>query len=208
MMRHDLAPGETAVVETEEVLKLPGNLAAVVFPPDAVSKEAILMTNPGHVDPGFSGPLKFTLINMGKKPHTLQQGKPVATALFFKLAASPAEDWLKRHDGVAGSGASPEMLDRLSKDFLDIEKRATAQVRSQLLKIGSLGAAITILLSALAVGGAVLPAVLWGPDASLSGRVATLQQRLDETQAELHATTAKLAVLHRAQANGPVKVKP
>jgi hypothetical protein len=99
------------------------------------------------------------------------------------------------------------MLDRLSKDFLDIEKRATAQARSQLLKVGSIGAVITILLAAMAVGGAVLPAVLWGPDASLSGRVATLQQRLDETQAELHATTAKLAALRRAQTSGRVKVK-
>src|SRR2546430_1903946 len=52
--RHPLPPGQTAVVTTLEHLHMTRNLAAVGFPPSHVSVQGILMTNPGHVDPGYA----------------------------------------------------------------------------------------------------------------------------------------------------------
>src|SRR5207244_5336353 len=49
-----LASGATAVVRTAETLRLPGDVAAIGFPPStAVSLAGLLTTNPGHVDPGY-----------------------------------------------------------------------------------------------------------------------------------------------------------
>jgi dCTP deaminase len=50
---HGLASGETAVVRTAETLQMPGNVAAIGFPPStAISLAGLLTTNPGHIDPG------------------------------------------------------------------------------------------------------------------------------------------------------------
>jgi deoxycytidine triphosphate deaminase len=49
---HTLGPGQTALVTTLETLNLPNNVAAIGFPPSRISAQGILMTNPGHVDPG------------------------------------------------------------------------------------------------------------------------------------------------------------
>jgi deoxycytidine triphosphate deaminase len=59
---HILKPGRTAVVLTREEFKLPGHIAGIGFPPSHISFQGILMTNPGHVDPGYSGPMRFTVI--------------------------------------------------------------------------------------------------------------------------------------------------
>src|SRR5690348_3710155 len=55
--KHDycLKTGETAVVTTLETLHLPPNVAGFGFPPSRVSFKGLLMTNPGHVDPGYEG---------------------------------------------------------------------------------------------------------------------------------------------------------
>lgn len=62
LTRHNLKPGHTAVVTTFENLNFPADVAGFGFPPARVSKRGLLMTNPGHVDPGYSGHLAFTVI--------------------------------------------------------------------------------------------------------------------------------------------------
>src|ERR1700686_2113802 len=69
-----LMQGHTAVIETLETLCIPKNMAAIAFPPASVSMAGLLTTNPGHVDPGYEGPLHLTVINMGRLPFTLKRG--------------------------------------------------------------------------------------------------------------------------------------
>lgn len=121
-----LSQGETAVVETQEYLTLPRTIAAIGFPPAAVSRDGLLMTNPGHIDPGFSGRLKFTVINLGKKPIELSAGKPICTLLFFSIQQPDfAYDELAK-DQKPAPASEKALLRRLSKDFLNIEERAKA----------------------------------------------------------------------------------
>src|SRR5271155_4044743 len=47
-----LATGQTAVLVTRERLNMARNWAAYGFPPSHVSAGGLLMTNPGHIDPG------------------------------------------------------------------------------------------------------------------------------------------------------------
>ena len=83
-----LKPGQTAIVTTLEAIRLPSHIAAFGFPPTTVSAKAILMTNPGHMDPGFSGHLAFTLINMGREDYPLVEGRKLVSLLLVRMKKS------------------------------------------------------------------------------------------------------------------------
>lgn len=118
-----LEQGETAVVETREYLTLPRTVAAIGFPPATVSRDGLLMTNPGHIDPGYAGRLKFTLINLGKKPIELASGNPICTLLFFSIPTPEhAYDQLDNTEKPAHP-SDQALLRRLSKDFLNFNDR-------------------------------------------------------------------------------------
>jgi len=124
---HVLQTGETAVVTTKETLHLPGTVAGFGFPPSRVSFRGLLMTNPGHVDPGYEGVMRFAVINMAREPYSLRRGDRIATLLLFDLEHAVHSDWRRRNPGGEVKGPSPisqANIDRLSKDFVDVEKRA------------------------------------------------------------------------------------
>ncbi|MEH1869094.1 MAG: hypothetical protein V7K69_29435 [Nostoc sp.] len=146
--QHILRAGHTAVVSTLEELCLPNNLAAIGFPPSRVSFQGILMTNPGHIDPGYSGRLRFTIINMGSQDYVLEKHKPIVTLLIFELSDTVQKDWFQRH----GSSAQPptqEAIDRLSADFLDINRRATEITNNMLTKAPLYSAFATLVVGAI-----------------------------------------------------------
>ena len=136
-----LEEGKTAVVETLEDLHVPSNLAGIGFPPSSVSLEGLLMTNPGHIDPGYRGKLKFTVINMGRQPYALISGEPICTVLFFRVVP-PAVPY----DRINRTGQTPprppdndpdrnlrHTLRQLSPDFLGVSKRVKQEVTSRLI---------------------------------------------------------------------------
>src|ERR1700687_808821 len=84
--RHTLGPGQTALVTTLEILDLPNNIAAIGFPPSRISAQGLLMTNPGHIDPGYKGPMHFTVINMGRQEFSLRRSGMIVTVLFFEMS--------------------------------------------------------------------------------------------------------------------------
>ncbi|MEM9477033.1 MAG: hypothetical protein AAGA71_17195 [Pseudomonadota bacterium] len=122
---HEIAVGGTVVVETRERLSLSGKIGAFGFPPASMAKNSILMTNPGHVDPGFEGHLTFTIINMGRVPYDLKFGGNLATLLVFGFDAPVVPDY-----AALAKTADPEpnlmakVLNRLSPDFADFEARS------------------------------------------------------------------------------------
>jgi dCTP deaminase len=127
---HALETGETCVVATKENLCFPSDIAAIGFPPSRVSSLGLLMTNPGHVDPGYRGPLRFTVINMGSECYSLKKGDPIVTLLIMKLGSKPQADWTRRN-GVPGQLPTQEKINKLSKDFVDVERRAVEIARKE-----------------------------------------------------------------------------
>ena len=47
--------------------------------------KGLLMTNPGHVDPGYSGRLHLTVINMSRSDMVLRCKDAILTVIFYKL---------------------------------------------------------------------------------------------------------------------------
>nr|WP_281720031.1 hypothetical protein [Nitrosomonas nitrosa] len=124
-----LREGETAVIRTIETLKLASNYAAVALPTSHVSMRGLLMTNPGHVDPGYEGMLHVTVINMGREPFHLARGETFIRVMFFRLSCEVAAPFTERRT----SPITAELLERLSPDFLSVAARATQAVRSEVV---------------------------------------------------------------------------
>lgn len=131
-----LEPGQTAVVSTLEELHLPGDIAAIGFPPSRVSVQGLLMTNPGHVDPGYVGPMRFTVINMGKADYVLRRNEPIVTVLFINLSRSVKKNWLERRNGKPGGPPTQKDLNVLSADFLDVKARAELSAKTEVENAG------------------------------------------------------------------------
>ncbi len=191
-----LEPGQTAVVETAQTLKLPPNIAAIGFPPSAVSSNALLMTNPGHIDPGYHGTMKFTVINFGKTPYTLKVNDPICTTLFLQLDTAAAQPYasLANPPGVQKPSNEPmdptvRLLRRLSRDFVDIDTRinkgADESIRRAGLKLEAskifwptIAGIVTAGLSAAAI---LVSSNVFTPYRDVDRRVASLEGKVDAT---------------------------
>jgi len=161
-----LKPGRTAIVLTQEEVKMPPDLVALGFPPSRVSVQGILMTNPGQIDPGYQGPLRFTVINMGSKEYVLRKGDAIVSLVILRLTNPSSKDWLVRNSGKKGGPINWENLKHVSSDFVNVESRAqeiaNKAVRDADIKIKRAG----IIMTVLAV---LIPLVInglfsyWGP---------------------------------------------
>jgi len=152
---HVLATGQTAVLTTIETLNMPANVAGIGFPPSSVSIKGLLMTNPGHVDPGYKGPMHFTVINMGRLPYTLQVGARICTLLLFELDSDVQTDWWHR-SGLPvyispstgrSAGLGEKEVNRLAKDFVDVERRAKKIAKDAVTKARWTAVVIAALVS-------------------------------------------------------------
>jgi len=151
---HWLQTGETAVVTTKEVLHFPPDLAGLGFPPSRVSFKGLLMTNPGHVDPGYQGVMRFTVINMAKEAYHLGAGDRIVRLLLFKMEYGAEADWHKRNPGGSHPPTQAE-INLLSKDFVNVERRAKRIAKEQGVKTG------LIITAALGLVGLLLQAHLF-----------------------------------------------
>jgi dCTP deaminase len=176
-----LKTGQTAIIVTAETVTLPADIAAVGFPPSHVSGKGLLMTNPGHVDPGYSGQLRFTVINMAREDYRLDSGDMIVTVLLFKLERGVDKDYAARFG--LGTHVTQDEIDVLSPDFLDVERRATAIARGTLLTATAVGSVLIVLLTFVA--NAVEKRYSGVEDvktdvAVLKGRLDMLDKKIDE----------------------------
>lgn len=183
-----LEAGTTVIVKTAQRLKVPSGFAAIGFPPARVSRDGILMTNPGHIDPGFEGQLTFTLINMGRQVYELKVGSRIATLLFFKLTKDPKADWQARGNKPSGSPVKQITLDKLTRDFLSVEERAKAIADESEKKVRRTAQIWTSFAGALVV---VVPLLTLALDTWVTGdadltavesRVSAIEQKITELQ--------------------------
>lgn len=78
-------PGGIVGILTAEELELPADVCATAFAINALSSKGFLVLNPGHVDPGFSGPLSVKALNVRKVAIAIHQGEPIFTVILHRL---------------------------------------------------------------------------------------------------------------------------
>jgi deoxycytidine triphosphate deaminase len=141
-------PGEVVSLFTLEELNLPADIAAVAFAINEMSSQGLLVLNPGHIDPGFRGPLTVRAINIRKNAKAINFGTKIFTVIFERLPAPavtpysthPTRDEreqsfagmdLEQNPGsltnlIVGSRdfpfATPVLVDEKIRNFVDGEK--------------------------------------------------------------------------------------
>lgn len=122
--RFVLESGQTVIIRTLESICLSSRLAGFGFPPSRVSVQGILMTNPGHIDPGYEGHLHLTAINMGREAFEIRRGDVIVTVVVTELASEPKADFVARYGNSSPSHITQAQLNRLSPDFANVQERA------------------------------------------------------------------------------------
>ncbi|TGB83007.1 hypothetical protein CRG95_16990 [Escherichia sp. E4208] len=105
------------------------NLAGVIFPRNTLSKNGIIMTNPGHIDPGYNGIISIYLVNMSKEPFSLTQNSAVARMLLFKTIIPT-----KGYQGKIVNKLDDDQLSRMGKDFAGLDKRLPKEINKIIAK--------------------------------------------------------------------------
>lgn len=88
-------PGEIISLFTLEEVSLPSNVMATVFAINSQSSRGLLVLNPGHIDPGFKGPLTVKALNLRKAPLTISIGMRIFTIVFQSLSKSTTSPYDK-----------------------------------------------------------------------------------------------------------------
>ena len=125
-----LKVGAAVLVRSEQKLMMPSSIGGFVFPKNGhFALKGVLITNFGHIDPGFEGYLKFTVINMGREPLRLEVGLPIACIVLFDLSSPANPDWKSqsRHD-TENYESHAKVLPR---DFMDIEATVSRVAKEQ-----------------------------------------------------------------------------
>jgi deoxycytidine triphosphate deaminase len=81
-----IEPGEIVCMLTKEELILPEDIAATAFPINEQSSKGFLVLNPGHVDPGYDGPLTIKAINVSKAGRPIAINTDIFTVIFERLS--------------------------------------------------------------------------------------------------------------------------
>jgi dUTPase len=81
-----IPPGGVVSILTAEDLDLPNDICATAFAINKMSSRGFLVLNPGHVDPGYKGPLSIKALNVRKVPMPLHSGDPIFTVIFQRLS--------------------------------------------------------------------------------------------------------------------------
>jgi hypothetical protein len=158
------------------------------------------MTNPGHVDPGYEGPLHCTVINMGRETFSLSRGDRIMRVLFFDLdnaaQVNPGAPLAPIADPI-----SPELLARLSVDFLDVERRAQSiadgAVRASTIRASLIGGLIPIGVALLGL----LGTAFYSPLQSIRDDITKLRSDLTasatkvEEKDDIHKIDTELATM-------------
>jgi deoxycytidine triphosphate deaminase len=122
-----LSQGASALIVTHERLVLPSSIAGIMFPKNGhFALKGILVTNFGHVDPGYTGHLKYTVINFGSEDFRIELGQRIACLLLFSMGVKADPDWEK---GKHHSAENYEVHARvLGRDFLDLSNKVASIV--------------------------------------------------------------------------------
>lgn len=128
-----IPPGQFGILITMEHVHIPTHMLGFISIKASEKFKGLVNVSGFHVDPGFSGPLKFAVYNAGPNPVELDQGKP-AFLIWFAQLDHPEdpypndqrpgrlritdEDVEKIQGDIASPGALKAQFDKL-RDELD-----------------------------------------------------------------------------------------
>lgn len=157
-----LRPGEMLSMFTLEDISLPDNICATVFPINSQSSKGLLVLNPGHIDPGYKGPISVRVLNISKQDMLIKHEEPIFTIVFDELLSATTKPYINSNSSRAklekdfaekDINLSPGSLKKIvgEPNVLEIEKIVRTHWMSWSVFILTLLAAIFALIAAFPV---------------------------------------------------------
>ncbi|ASE81957.2 TPA: hypothetical protein U2I11_004658 [Citrobacter koseri] len=185
---HTIEPGETVILELNEVFSLSNEISGIVFPKNTLSKNGIIMTNPGHVDPGYKGILTLYLVNMSKENFNLREKDAVARLLLFKTS-SPTNGY----QGPSPIQVDQSQLERMGKDFAGLDTRIPVAIGKVLSK-WSVGLFVLVALM-LSIVGLAVP-VAFTITSSYLDNTKDLKQNIKDQEQKIEKLNKEIIILN------------
>ncbi|MFY9310097.1 MAG: hypothetical protein WAQ28_13710 [Bacteroidia bacterium] len=120
----EIKPSEIVTILTLEEVNLPRHIAGTVFALNSLSSAGFLILNPGHIDPGFKGPISICAVNLSKSTIKLHYGKKIFTVIFERLdkEAEPYNNKIYKNRKETEQVFFREKASGLSNSFFDLIK--------------------------------------------------------------------------------------
>jgi dCTP deaminase len=93
-----IRPGQLALLMTRKKVRVPLTQIAFISIKFSLKKRGLINVSGFHVDPGFSGKLKFSVYNAGPRTFTFDIGQKLFLIWFSELVG-PSEEYNGAHDG-------------------------------------------------------------------------------------------------------------
>ncbi|EHD19594.1 MULTISPECIES: dCTP deaminase [Brenneria] len=185
---HEIHPGETVILEINEIFSLSSDISGIVFPKNTLSKNGIIMTNPGHVDPGYKGILTLYLVNMSKETFSLREKDAVARLLLFKTSSITTG-----YKGGSVSQVDEDQLTRMDKDFAGLNTRMKVEFRKTLAKWSVSLFVFAALI--IAIVGMAVP-IAFTLTSSYWDNTKDLKQSIKQQEEKIENLNKEIALLH------------
>jgi deoxycytidine triphosphate deaminase len=111
--------GDCVTAVTKETISLPPSYIARVGSTAELARQGILVNTGLQIDPGYSGPMRFSIINMSGRPFALFTGQVVMSIEIFYLPVPPDKPFTKRPQGADLIGD----LQNSIMSLFDVKKR-------------------------------------------------------------------------------------
>ncbi len=136
-----IPPGHFAQLETKEVVRVPPDSLGLISIKSGLKRGGLVNVSGFHVDPGFHGPLVFSVYNAGPSDVVLSRGTPTFLVWFASLD-NPTSDLYtgnRQHSGLTdedvmrmqGEVFTPHVLaDRIVDLDREVDRRVSALERT------------------------------------------------------------------------------
>jgi len=135
----EIMPGESTIVKTEEVLKLPDNVYAIGSPKMKLLVQG-LWAHGGKTDPGYNLSLNLGFQNAGSQPCKLRKGQKIFHLTFYRIHGKLVTGYTGRGPGFPNLQKSPldnsvDLNEKLLKEIECIEGIRTYRICKQILRL-------------------------------------------------------------------------
>lgn len=97
-----IEPGHFGILITEEIVRIPSNAIAFISIKASKKFEGLVNVSGFHVDPGFSGKLKFSVFNSGGRPIVIQRKERLFLIWFSDLDRETKDVYDGSHNDQEG----------------------------------------------------------------------------------------------------------
>lgn len=122
-----IPPGQFAFLLTEEKISIPPELMGLISIKATYKLKGLVNVSGFHVDPGWNGPLVFTVFNAGPAPIHLERGLP----LFLLWIAELDQSSEKKKLLPGADGIPPQVINNITgavDSIYALEKRVRSEI--------------------------------------------------------------------------------